>query len=325
MKKAALVVLLTAMFMMLAVASANADALRSGAFYINWNPAAPNNAPATPHAGYGLTTTKCAVCHSVHNAPTTTGPESQLLLRSSVADACTYCHIDTAIGVTRIYDGVASNYNDDLTTNHDQVAMCTACHSVHSANTIGGAVQEKILKDGQAVATFVYQDEYQTYTGLATEAAVDGATRDVQVTMFCTRCHDMFSPASETTVTASILGGAAAAVKHHPMTTATADFDAAGATIGINKTVAWVDAFYCRSCHDAGAINSGGGLITSSWPHYTPGAASFLLAGTDAASRPTSGSTTAADGAPIASQDGACIKCHIQGAGPGWGGVGSSY
>ncbi len=331
MKKTALVALLAAVFVLATAASAFAAIAPT---YVPWTAGGANAGSAdTPHADYQLHTEKCAVCHSVHNAPATvpvgaTG-ETELLLRSSAADACTYCHIDSNIGGKVVYDGVASNYRTDYASNHyGGPASCTNCHSVHSANTIEGLVESKILRDGQFAngANYFYEDAYldDLYGAGWTEADVDAdPDRDVQISVFCTKCHDNWSDAAETTISAYGYDGVGYSyvdVKHHPMKAADVIFLAQGAST--TTQVAWVDANYCRSCHDAGYINQPAGTITQSFPHYTPGYAKFLQVFTDAASNTGSG-TIGAPGADTGSDDGACIKCHIRGA--GGQGAGLSY
>ncbi len=74
---------------------------------------------------------------------------SRCLLRSSVADSCKYCHIDTAIGGVRLWNGNSLNWGDPgpfsggYAHNH---TSCTECHAVHGAETYKGAAAGKILK-----------------------------------------------------------------------------------------------------------------------------------------------------------------------------------
>jgi predicted CXXCH cytochrome family protein len=112
--------------------------------YAAWVSSIENSAPPTPHKGYTTTSTKCAVCHAVHKAPS----DGELLLRSTVGQACVYCHIDTAVGGVQIYDGRSELYEHENKKNHslDGGAPCTGCHSVHGADTYGGSITVKILK-----------------------------------------------------------------------------------------------------------------------------------------------------------------------------------
>ncbi len=64
--------------------------------YAAWTAGPPNDTSlGTPHSDFQLTTVKCAVCHAVHKGE----PGGQLLLRTTVADACTYCHSHTCTGI----------------------------------------------------------------------------------------------------------------------------------------------------------------------------------------------------------------------------------
>ena len=52
----------------------------------------------SPHSGYSTTTGKCKVCHAVHGAGSTdvTGTTlnaTEVLLRSTKANACEFCHL----------------------------------------------------------------------------------------------------------------------------------------------------------------------------------------------------------------------------------------
>ncbi len=231
---------------------------------------------SSPHGGYTSTTNKCASCHSVHSAYTESdamgdSSPSQLLLATSVANACTYCHIDAnARSDVKIYGGVASNYNTLPSADSTAVAgahrsnmvngvqqggvSCSDCHTVHgtSAEMTGNS----------------YLDASLLRTS-ATMPALDAAdTPEVALSKWCVQCHPL-----------------ASADKPHmnlPSTTST-------------TTVAWQDVTGCTSCHAAGTE-------TSDFPHYTAGAASFLLSATSAQAVPT--------GALSATEDGVCLRCH---------------
>lgn len=318
MKKTVLVIAL-ATVMVLAFAS---TAFATGGYdYIPWSAAAPNNVNPTPHMGYTTTTQKCAVCHSVHNAavsgttynatlvPLYTG-DTELLLRSSAADACTFCHITDGVSSAEVYGGVAANYTVDSEFAHNQAhAPCVDCHSVHGAGTYAtGSIATKILKTGE-------EQGYESVdpADLAVPYLGTSLNHDEAVTAFCTNCHKYYSDASETTVTFTGWNGDTNAVavqtrKHHPLKDAEGTFVAQGATYG--GRVAWVNAPYCRSCHDAGDPGT-------DFPHYTAGAARFLLS--------ASSSTAAAAGAASSHEDGACLKCHVNDGIPANGGVNSTF
>ncbi|MCL4078710.1 hypothetical protein MX659_03720 [Coriobacteriia bacterium Es71-Z0120] len=326
-----------------------------GPVYITWNAGGANAGTGGPHQDYRLTTEKCAVCHSVHAAAVSNaaagefGPdpigaaETQLLLRSSVADACTYCHITTNVSGLQIYNGVASNYTTDDQYGHNgsTSAECADCHAVHGADTFKGFIAGKILKaQGNLVSNV--SGGVQTEAAATLNTLVSGGTvftapaasdGDYQVTAFCTRCHKTFSDASETTITAggyfeewdgSVTFGSRS-YKNHPLKAAEATFVASGANY--SGRVAWADAYTCRSCHAAGnnrvstSYGGPGGLVSWSFPHWTNGNAQFLVSGwgvsdaniglgtSGANTGKPSGSHTVMDGA----EDGVCLRCHTNG------------
>lgn len=357
MKKVTVLVALVSLFVL---ASATVAFAVSPA-YIPWNAGGANAGTGGPHNDYQLATEKCAVCHSVHGAavsnaaagvfgPSATGAaQTELLLRSSVADACNYCHIETNVAGLQVYNGVVSNYtvSDAYGHNGSPSAECADCHSVHGADTFGGGVGPKILKaGGNAVGNAseqVQQELVTYYAGAPVNVAnvfTEGANRNAQVSAFCTRCHKTFSDASETTITASgyfsdysgTVTFGPMSYKNHPMKPFEATFDADGANY--TGQAAWVDATYCRSCHSAGltqqSVASGGpgGVILSSFPHWTPNRASFLVSGwgsNDANATPVEPGNDVTD----ASQDGVCLRCHTDagaaGLGSATGGVNVSF
>lgn len=324
--------------------------------YVTWDPAAqPAGYDSTPHQGYAEGTEKCAVCHAVHNAPVTGtqwtgagawGPvtdDSEMLLRSSVSNACVYCHITTAIGGKQLYNGqsvlwtapgTVSAYAENVAHNRNS-ANCVNCHAVHGAGTFGGAVAAKLLKF--PADTTKFQDEiFAAGTGLYADAATarNDANRDGQVSVFCTQCHQNFSAASETTLNVdgdALYGDAAYSsttglwsgvtstyqYKSHPLKAAGGEgnnFVAKGATVASTTVVAFAGSQYCRSCHDAGGVDSPAGVIDNSFPHYTAGAFNFMKAGANA-----SGATGLHDKAV----DGHCLKCHVSA--DGSSGVGTTF
>lgn len=330
--------------------------------YIPWASGGANAGTNGPHQNYQLTTEKCAVCHSVHAAAASNaaagvfGPvaagaigaaETQMLLRSSVADACTYCHITTNVAGLQIYNGVASNYTagDAYGHNGSASAECADCHAVHGADTFKGYISGKILKaNANGVANTsnnVQTEAAATLNGLVTggtnvfdaTAVSAGDVGDVQVTAFCTRCHKTFSDASETTITASgyfsdysgTVTFGAMSYKNHPLKAAqVGDFVANGDNL-TGQSAAFSDASTCRSCHAAGDTRTssayGGtpGLVAWSFPHWTNGNAAFTVAGTSTvdAGIGIADDHSAATGKPAGSNvvsdaaiDGVCLRCH---------------
>jgi predicted CXXCH cytochrome family protein len=167
----------------------------------------------TPHNGYGTTTTKCSVCHAVHKAPAA----GEVLLRTTVGEACVYCHIDTNLGVIQIYNGDSSLYYIDNKKNHSLGGgvACTDCHAVHGANTYGTYLATKILKRLPIQPTFVrlfsatndsnalyeavgvdmgHMDEQNHMFPVGTLSWEDwNHVRQVQQTAFCTGCHTYYT------------------------------------------------------------------------------------------------------------------------------------
>jgi predicted CXXCH cytochrome family protein len=193
--------------------------------YAAWDAGGANTGSLhTPHRDYSTTTTKCAVCHSVHKAPAS----GELLLRTTVGDSCTYCHIQSNLGRIVIYGGNLAWYNGpDNDHGHQSGGVtCVDCHSVHGANAFGGDKSSKILKVWNIQATFIQ------YMALEDTAAVVNAvngkvwpgewdTGQVQDTAFCSQCHPYYSDKSETTVTASVVQSdgtrLSTSFKTHPM------------------------------------------------------------------------------------------------------------
>lgn len=291
MRKNALIVLCAAVVLALGItASAYANVTST---YQSWSSAeGSNSVTPTPHKGYTSTTVKCAVCHAVHKATNT----SEILLRSTVGDACTFCHITTSAGVVQIYNATAANYgNVDNSFAHNTSGAgvlsatnvrCVDCHAVHGANTMGGNVTTKILK-----AT-----GYQTTNGANVLVDAVGGSKQVQLTAFCTKCHPYFVSGYEQTVSESF---GSTTYMSHIMTATPAAY--ANPHRNYSGQVAFAPSDTCRTCHDAGLVDQTG-VVTSSYPHYTPGAERFLK-------RADNSSATATDSID-ANYDGVCLKCH---------------
>ncbi|MDO8963218.1 MAG: hypothetical protein Q7W30_01865 [Coriobacteriia bacterium] len=357
MKRQVSGVLALAALMVLCAASV-AYALSPG--YIQWNAADNLGSLLTPHKDYQLTTRKCAVCHSVHAAgwyqtengawdgtmtagEAVAGEKSELLLRGNAANSCSYCHIQSAIGGKVIYDGVVTNYNGQTPFAHNGDpghAACVACHSVHGAATMDGAVSSKILKSGAtgvAPDGRLYQNAALATLGGGDPVVIDqNADRDLQITAYCTKCHPTFSDGSEQVISSTTFftAGSFGIVtglkffKNHPLKAVGGELDgtgqpssfvASGSTVGTNTAVAYTDAKWCRSCHAAGVDGAATStwlpptVITNSFPHYTPGNAFFLIAAPDALT-PASGVASDTESA-----DGVCLRCHRSGDGKGVG------
>lgn len=298
MKKTALVLVIAAILIFAFAATAMADTTSGGAVAptdtrYDWNPAAPNNNPETPHKGYAYNTTKCLVCHAVHKAPAA----GEVLLGTTVASACNFCHVDaTGISSKLVYggDGVVGADND----NGHQIS-CTLCHAVHGANTVNqAALSSSILKADIATAQNTAVADWNMNTGSELGA----------LSAYCTQCHPYFTNEYAAADTAGDVTSApyiAGTWNSHIMTS---DFGAynpvddsanpTGATkIGI--AVAYASSAYCTSCHDAG--RNATFTSTDSFPHETLGAR-FMK------SADYLGATS--HDAAVPNEDGVCLKCH---------------
>jgi len=328
--------------------AASAMARPSGNLYIEWDAGtAGGDVTAGPHKDYQTGTEKCAVCHSVHYAATAgavwadstnaganawtadaASSNTQMLLRSSVSNACNYCHITSSIGGVQLYGGNVANFATSNSFAHN--TGCSGCHAVHGASTFAGGNNSKLLRvradrptQPDVLADGVGRNTAITalYADMPT-AIADGAKYTQQVA-FCTQCHHEYTSGSEHTITPTAGratyydGGAYTATpyKGHPVIAATADFAAAGDSI--TGPAAFVDANTCRQCHDAGNVDEAIGVTSNSFPHFTNGYYAFQTSGARA------GVIDAADVARVEGSDGNCLKCHVNAAGTS--GVGITY
>ena len=314
--------------------------------YIAWDGAGVNS--NGPHADYQTSTTKCAVCHSVHAAPgvgyvagssngpdvytpwTATGPNTQLLLRSSVADSCKFCHVDTAIGGVQLYGGAAGVYGTWIGPGHtgQNSSACVNCHAVHGANTYKGANTSKILRllasGNRAPQAEVLGGSGATAGLFDTQAsATNSNLKYEQQTVFCSECHKNFSRSSDTTIAVS--GRKSHSMVSAPSSTFTnatggpaTQYDAAGAVLSAVQTVntgatfaggtaiASAASSSCRACHTAGGVDQAG-VTWNSFPHYTRGLPYFLSGG----AAPITDAVGNNSGTPLdTAVDGNCKTCH---------------
>jgi len=264
---------------------------------------------SSPHGGYTDSTNKCAVCHSVHHASDTGGEE--MLLRSSVANACIYCHVSSNFAIKTVYSETPSLYNSgDNRDSHDTSGFggtfkCGSCHVVHGAGMEGVAgtdyTADKILKAPSGAFTYDTTDNEIVYGG--TEV-ITGATNqslnlnnmtDAQaVNAWCTRCHKYWNTSYNQDT--------------HVMKAA-----GDGSHYGLSASPASATSALCRSCHNGGYtdVDWAAGTWTgkdatgasvdltaayageNNWPHNVSG--DRLIGGL-------------ADGG--ASLDEACLDCH---------------
>ena len=271
--------------------------------YYDWTPDGPNaGALGTPHKDYRTTTRKCAVCHSVHNA----SPNGELLLPTTVANACIYCHITTTLGSIVIYGGDPANYllEDDYGHQAAGGATCTGCHSVHGSNTIDGAIYgTKILHAGNYQTELVDDLAGGDADAITSDTPPGGVwgygwrSRDVQLSAFCTRCHQNYAYVSSQTI-------AATGLRTHPLRNNYRPSGSLPDIIGLGIEVAIHGVQGCSDgCHDANDT-SGAGVNLRSFPHHVPTADKMLDALAPGGGH---GHTDAVD----SETDDVCLVCHI--------------
>jgi cytochrome c553 len=358
------------MFVMTVAAALILALAASASAYVSWSTGNAANAKG-PHADYQTASTKCGVCHAVHGAAVsgktgtdysqtgapvswtaTTGP-TEMLLRSSVADSCRYCHIDTAIGGVQLYQSsTGSVYGTWGGPGHkgSSSSACVSCHAVHGANTYKGANEAKILR--LAISGTKYPQPDVIGSGnpnintrnpaiqplFTTWAQAQVSNRKYeQQSAFCSSCHTNYSSSADATIAKSGKNyddpSAANLSKTHSMVIASSSFTSQ--TAGVTP------------------VEDVGGVVTNS-------AAGTALGATTGAGNPVAfknstacrschdaGSTdqtgvsmdsfphyiqgtlfflnTASDaaatgaGATDSFADGTCLKCHRNGTGSGVG------
>lgn len=341
MRKRALFVALVAVLMVFGMVSMAYAAATSG--YAAWSAAGANaGTAATPHKDYRTTTVKCAVCHAVHKA----NPAGELLLAGTAGESCLYCHVDGATGLVRIYDGARANYlglgnrfaHQDAGAGNEVGSRCTDCHAVHGANTINNATVDKFILKSSASAANAPGGAAVAQTAAAAVAAAQPANKQAQVDMFCSMCHPYGQYSYNGTITVAnyrASGDVQSGVfQSHVMTSATAAYGNPKKSIAATR-VAWIGSENCRSCHDAGEVDTqasraiaapgAGYVVLSSYPHYTPNYTRFLMSADSSTS--VFGQTTYVPGAAgtSAATDGVCLKCHRGASAPATTGIGVNF
>lgn len=289
-----------------------------GAGYLSWTAVSglPGNAGSTsPHGGYGLATVKCQVCHAVHQA----GP-GQLLLNTTVDQACIYCHVNTLSAYTQVYNSNPSNYSgadypnahNSVIVNGTQVGVtCEACHQVHAAATMmtnNAYLTTMLLKGPKAYSPFPQPNaDPDLGVPLSTDDSVTALTK------WCMCCHinaqtgagEKFQGYTFWTNQYATGQGLPGMTTSHVATLAHSSY--ANMTATTTTRVAWQSSANCSDCHSSG-------FNTPNWPHYTSGVR-FLE------SAPTSGVARSAAATVVI--DGICLQCHVA---PGnAGGVGVTF
>ena len=293
-RNAALVFMLAIPILLLSAISAFAEA--GGPTYPTWDDTLPGNVGETsPHGSYSTATVKCAVCHAVHNANAT----GELLLQDTVANACTYCHVNSASAYTQVYDSIPANYSGtDYSNAHNnwvdgvfQGIMCTTCHQVHAAEnqmTYNPFLTQKMLSTTNPDHPPFGPSPWDNHPNM--ENPLVGDDKETALTKWCGGCH--FNLPDAASYYEDKYDGSFGTPTTHIMTTATAAYaNSAGSYTG---KVAWGDSNECTYCHS-------NGYSTATWPHYTAGDR-FLDSGSNASSATT--------GAASSSEDGVCLRCH---------------
>lgn len=290
-----MIVLVAVAALLLFATTALAKAPNAGPAYIPWSSVAtlPGN-PPSPHGGYSTSTVKCGVCHSVHQAQ---APDSEILLASSVADACIYCHVGGAGGYTQVYGGNPANYSGtDLPNAHnyfpgvpsgqDPGVSCATCHQVHASDaqmTDNAYLTTKLLRGDKTYSAWPSPN----YDPVA-QAPLSTDDSRTALTKWCAGCH--FTKGGAYTYYSDGYNQSS-----HIMTTATATYS--NPVANYTGQVAWLNSTYCSSCHASD-------FQTANWPHMTQGNR-FLTSADGATGTPT--------GATNSQQDGVCLRCHKQG------------
>lgn len=318
--------------------------------WIRWPAAVADGQTGSPHSVYTTTTTKCEVCHAVHGARAA----SPLLWGGSgtpvtgATNSCAYCHQTTSGGYVQVYYGTDNVVDWDAYASSESYGndghgiSCTGCHSVHGAG---------ILTDGASTVAYFANYNLRDRSDLSPGGSnapttwQTSSTRAEQQTFFCAQCHSYYSAdtagvagqnnevwgvGTDTQATAAddpTLDGKAS----HPMVAAgTYSYAAAGnrgGTIGAGTAVAWKDATYCRSCHDAGTDNltlGAGRVLGASFPHFTEGYAGFLVSAAHSTADAEEFDYVVGNGlnaGDLNAEDGACLKCHRSAT----AGVGTTY
>ena len=248
----------------------------------------PPTAGGNPHGQYSSTTDKCKTCHAVHGA--TAGGEA--LLRTTIANACVYCHVSATYSIVHPYGTDPTLYQTEYENNHAAAHQgtayngCMSCHSVHGANVWSNAA------DGVDFGMILSSDPGAKIGAGNNQGAI--AAPVTNLTDFCRDCHDGTALAQ-----ASYQGNLTCSGTCHNPQMLVSDFGTRNGVSHIMTTtltgadgstqVAALVSTECRNCHKGAATYSDG----NSFPHITSGA--DFLADTHTA---TSG------------LDGVCLDCH---------------
>ncbi|RJQ51409.1 MAG: hypothetical protein C4521_12480 [Actinobacteria bacterium] len=271
-----------------------------------------------PHGGYSDSTSKCKVCHAVHNANASvetsfSPPQALLRTRRGVPRpttdrfyngmACAYCHIVDNWSLKRVYGGDLYNYQRNSRYNHDDnhryfggtrknYAGCMSCHSVHGSNLLPGYEVDIVSANPNPDWNDLTVD---TLTNFCRDCHEDTSTAFGTWGYRCGQCHLMVGDPGgndETDDTDQM----------PPFYTQDRDRTTHVMTSTLTNPdgmqVAWSDTTDCRDCHMGGDHTE-----SNSFPHYTSGA--YFL--DDEYRPPDSFNATDTD------MDRVCLNCHAEG------------
>lgn len=226
----------------------------------------------TPHSGYSSTSDQCEVCHAVHGAA---GTPAEILLQSTVADACNYCHITSTVSSQRPYGANTYNYTLNAKWNHSSVgyssmsnavqaslaastvvATCARCHSTHGANA---------LPSSTFPTTTIAKINPSSVAG----ADAGGANDNERRRSFCANCHrrDHFSTTYNGASPANYFG-----YSHVMNSNASANY--ANSSASYSGIVAWTNSVSCEYCHTVNysSPTTWPDRQLDSFPHFVGGA-----------------------------------------------------
>lgn len=273
-----------------------------------------------PHGNYTTTTIKCAVCHSVHGAPST---GVLLLPTSSVGSSCTFCH---ASGGTITPTQVSLS----ATGNTPHSGCLGYCHS-DSPHGVGASeyasMKAKLLVDNAdtRIGVAIAASAQTSITAVLMASTTDHDAVAMGTGYVCSRfgCHNNAGSAFaikgsgntmnlQTPVNVTKTG--------HPVTGAlSTDWGADHVGTQNPTAVAYASvASGCNSCHDY--VDPA--TLLPAFPHNRLGTRLWMTAGASAGAAKTpilDTTTNVINGVVVngdldyypTSIDGACIKCHV--------------
>jgi len=279
----------------------------------------------SPHGGYANSSTKCKVCHAVHNAAAsvdaTYSPPQALLRtrrgvplpdtwdRSKNGMACAFCHIAGVWSIKKVYGGLLERYQTNSRYNHDDnhryfggtrknYAGCMSCHSVHGANCLPGYEADIVSGNPNPDWNDLTVNNLNNF---CRDCHEDPSTSFGTYGYRCGNCHLAIGdrggedPTQDTDQLPPFYHEDRNGMTHVMTTNLSGNY---------GTQVAWSASDDCRDCH-AGGNNT----QDNSFPHLTSGA--YFL---DDAYQPPD-TFNSAD----TQMDRVCLNCHAE------GGDGSTY